>query len=78
MIIGAEIKTCRKSIGLSQLKLAARLQIQGILIDSHPIFKVLTGRRSISNIEIIFIAEVLQVKIPWLLKDAEGWKLKEI
>jgi len=61
---------------MSQQKLAARLQIQGVRIDRSAIAKIETGRRPVSDIEIVSIAEVLDVKIPWLFEDTKTWKLE--
>lgn len=56
---------------MSQAKLAARMQIDGIKIDRSAIAKIETGRRPISDIEIAFIAQILDVEIPWLFADSK-------
>ncbi len=76
-IIGPRIRTARKRLDLSQQKLAARLQIQGIRIDRSAIAKIETGRRPVSDIEIISIAGILGVEIPWLFEDSEKWMLEK-
>jgi len=58
---------------MSQEKLAVRLQVMGISIDRSAIAKIETGRRPVSDIEIVTIAEILGVEIPWLFGDSRDW-----
>lgn len=70
-IVGLRIKAARKEARLSQSKLAAELQLQGIKIDRSMIAKLESGRRPISDIEIIEIAKILNVPVPSLFEDSE-------
>jgi HTH-type transcriptional regulator, cell division transcriptional repressor len=72
-IVGPKIRTARKSADMSQEKLAARLQVMGISIDRSAIAKIESGRRPVSDIEIVTIAEILGVEIPWLFGDSRDW-----
>lgn len=56
---------------MSQSKLAAELQLQGIKIDRTIIAKLESGRRPVSDIEIIEIAKILNVSVPSLFEDSE-------
>lgn len=72
-IIGSRIKTARKESHMSQMGLAAKLQVMGIVIDRSAIAKVETGRRPVSDIEIAAISRILNVQIEWLFAQREDW-----
>ena len=69
-IVGIRIKAARKAAGFSQMKLAAEMQLLGIKIDRSTIAKLESGRRPASDIEIIAIAKILNVSIPWLFENS--------
>lgn len=58
---------------MSQDRLAARLQVMGINVERSAIAKIETGRRPVSDIEIVAIAEILGVEVPWLFADSKDW-----
>ena len=70
-IVGLRIKAARKKAKITQMKLAAELQLMGIKIDRSIIAKLESGRRPASDIEIIAIAKLLNVSIPWLFEDSD-------
>jgi transcriptional regulator with XRE-family HTH domain len=70
-IIGLNIRQARKTIQITQMDLAARLQVLGVVIDRSAIAKIETGRRPISDIEIAAISQILNVEIAWLFKDCK-------
>jgi transcriptional regulator with XRE-family HTH domain len=70
-IIGLKIKEARINTGISQLSLAAKLQVLGLKIDRSAIAKIETDRRPINDIEIAAIAEILNVSISWLFECSE-------
>ncbi len=65
-IVGLRIRAARKEAGFTQMKLATSLQLRGIKIDRSSIAKIESGRRPITDIEIIAIAKILVVPIPKL------------
>lgn len=69
-IVGLRIKGARKNAKMTQMKLAAELQLLGIRIDRSTIAKLESGRRPASDIEIIAIAKILNVSISSLFKDS--------
>jgi len=71
--VGSRIKTARKESHMSQMELAARLQVMGIVIDRSAIAKVETGRRPVSDIEAAAIARILSVHIEWLFAESDNW-----
>jgi transcriptional regulator with XRE-family HTH domain len=70
-IIGLNIKQARKATHITQMDMAARLQVLGVVIDRSAIAKIETGKRPISDIEIAAIAQILNVEIAWLFKDSK-------
>lgn len=52
------------------MELTAQLQLLGLKIDRTSIAKIESGRRPVSDIEIIAIARVLNVSITSLFKDS--------
>ena len=70
-IVGLRIKAARKEARISQMKLAAEMQLLGIKIDRSTIAKLESGSRPASDIEIIAIAKILNVSIPSLFEDSD-------
>ena len=70
-IVGINIKAARKKANMTQMKLAADLQLQGIRIDRSAIAKLESGRRPVSDIEITAISKILNVPILDLFKDVD-------
>jgi transcriptional regulator with XRE-family HTH domain len=71
-IIGARVREARKQNRITQLELAARLQILGITIDRSGIAKLESGARPASDIEVAAIARILKVSIPWLFGESNS------
>ena len=75
-IVGIRIKAARKEARMSQMKLAAEMQLQGIKIDRSTIAKLESGRRPVSDIEIIVIARILNVSIASLFDGCDAIQLE--
>jgi len=69
-IVGSRVRKARKEAGITQMELAARLQVLGITIDRSGVAKLESGRRPASDIEVAAIAKVLKVPIPWLFEES--------
>ena len=69
-IIGSRVRKARKESRVTQMGLAAQLQLLGITIDRSGIAKLESGRRPASDIEIIAIAKILNVSIADLFEDS--------
>jgi transcriptional regulator with XRE-family HTH domain len=50
--------------------LAAKLQLLSITVERSGIAKIESGRRPVSDIEVLAIATILDVSIPWLFEDS--------
>lgn len=66
-MIGARIEQKRKELGMKQKELLARLQINGIELNSSGLSKLEGQLRSVSDFELVAIAKALDVSIDWLL-----------
>lgn len=71
-IIGSRVRKARKESRVTQMELAARLQVLGITMDRSGIAKLESGRRPASDIEVAAIAKVLKVTIPWLFEESNN------
>lgn len=71
-IVGSRVRRARKEAGITQMKLAAQLQLLGIKIDRSSIAKLESGIRPASDIEIAAIARILNVPIAWLFEDSDS------
>ena len=62
-ICGINIAKFRKECKLSQKKLADRLQLAGLDVDKNAVQRMESGQRFITDIEIVFLARVLEKSI---------------
>jgi len=56
---------------VSQVDLAARLQLLGLKIDQSGVSKIEQGHRPVLDLEVIALAKALKVSSSWLLKEAD-------
>ena len=70
-IIGQNIRKDRKNAGMTQMELAAQLQLLGVKIDRSTIAKIELGLRPLSDIEVIAIARALKTPVLSLLGESE-------
>ncbi len=66
-ICGARVREARKRLNLSQENLAARLQINGIIIERDSISRIEIGTRFVADYEILMLCKVLNVTPAYLL-----------
>ena len=68
-IIGKRVRQARKDDKppITQLDLVARLQTAGVKIDQSGLSKLESGRRPVSDIEVVELAKALKVDVEWLL-----------
>lgn len=69
-ISGDRIHQARTTIRLSQADLAARMQINGVIIERGAISKIETGNRFVTDYELLIFAKVLGVSMEWLTDQA--------
>ena len=70
-VVGPKIREARYAGGqrVSQEELAARLQTLGIELDHTAISKMESGKRPVSDMEIIAISKALGVKVESLFRS---------
>lgn len=65
---GKRVRERRRQLGLSQEQLAARLQLAGFEINQKAVSRIETGLRVVPDYELLFLAQALDVTVPWLLE----------
>ncbi len=70
-ICGEKIRQARAKKRLTQDNLAAKMQIEGIIIERDSISRIELGTRFVPDYEIPIFARVLNVSIEWLLTSDE-------
>ena len=68
-LCGDKVRQARQKIRISQSDLAARLQIEGIIIERDSVSRIEAGTRFVADYELKIIAKVLNVDILWLLDE---------
>ena len=66
-VCGEKVAALRKALGISQRKLADRLQLAGLDIDKNAVQRVECGKRFVTDIELLYLANVLDVTVAELL-----------
>jgi len=73
-IIGVNVRRARKAAKpvVTQKELVARLQVLGITIDQSGLSKIENGQRSVSDIEVVALAEALKISPLSLLQKVDA------
>lgn len=69
-LCGTRVAKYRKSLNKSQRELADALQLLGLDVDKNAIQRIEAGKRFVTDIEIVYLAKVLNVTYEDLLEDA--------
>ena len=64
---GDKVREARQKLRLSQSDLAAKLQVEGIILERDSISRIESGTRFVADYGLIFLAKVLKVDVKWLL-----------
>ncbi len=70
-ICGRNIAALRKARGLSQNQLASQLQLHGLDVDKNAIQRIEAGKRFVTDIELVYLCDVLGVTYADLLDRSE-------
>lgn len=70
-ICGSKIKETRNLRKLSQAELAARLQIESVILERDSISRIENGARFVSDFELLILAKTLRVDPKWLLCEPD-------
>lgn len=66
-ICGERIHVARCKLRLTQSDLAAKLQINGIIIERDSISRIEIGTRFVADYELRELSKILKVSVGWLL-----------
>ena len=67
---GKAVAIRRKQMGKSQRELADALQLAGLDVDKNAIQRIEAGKRFVTDIELVYLAKVLDVSVDMLLADS--------
>ena len=70
-VMGPRIREARRRGGqkVTQEELAVRLQFLGVELDRTAISKIESGKRPVTDSEIVGISKALRVKVAWLFGE---------
>ena len=68
-LCGTQIAKYRKAMDKSQRELADALQLLGLDVDKNAIQRIEAGKRVVTDIELVYLAKVLNVSYEDLLND---------
>lgn len=73
-VVGPRVRQARKLAipRVSQVDLAARLQILGLKIDQSAVSKIEQGYRPVLDLEVVALAKALNVSAAWLLGESNA------
>ena len=66
-ICGDRVHEARCKLRLTQSDLAARLQLQGIIMERDSVSRIEIGTRFVADYEIRELSKILDVSVGWLL-----------
>ena len=66
-ICGERVKEARKKLKLSQENLAAKMQIEGVIIERDSISRIEIGTRFVADYELLVLCKILKVSPEYLL-----------
>ena len=66
-ITGGPIRRARLRLGWSQSDLAAKLQLEDVIIEQKAVSRIELGERLVTDYELLALAKVLKVSVMWLL-----------
>ena len=66
-ICGERVRSARKKAGLSQIDLAAKLQVSGVVIECNSISRIESGARFVADYELLALSNILGVTPAFLL-----------
>lgn len=66
-ICGARVREARRKLNLSQENLAAKLQLEGVIIERDSVSRIEIGTRFVADYEIVALCKILKVTPSYLL-----------
>lgn len=69
-ICGERVARCRKQMNISQRQLADALQLLGLDVDKNAVQRIEAGKRFVTDIEIVYLAQALRTTVNDLLDQS--------
>ena len=66
-LCGARVKVSRKRLNLSQEQLAAKMQLEGAILERDCISRIEIGTRFVADYELMILSKILKVSPAYLL-----------
>ena len=66
-LIGARVESARKNQGMKQKELLAQLQARGVDLNASGLSKLEGQIRYVTDMELLALADILNVSVNWLL-----------
>jgi len=66
-ICGNRVREARVKQRITQSDLAARLQVNGVIIERDSISRIEIGTRFVADYELKLLSQILNVSVAWLL-----------
>ena len=66
-VCGKRVKEIRKNLNLSQENLAAKLQLEGVIIERDSVSRIEIGTRFVADYELAVLCKILKVSPAYLL-----------
>ena len=70
-LCGDKVREARQKQRMSQSDLAAKLQVNGIILERDSISRIESGTRFVADYELLILSKVLKVEMLWLLSGDE-------
>lgn len=70
-IVGVRVEQARKAKKMKQRELLTKLQVRGIELNASGLSKLEGQLRSVTDIELVTLADILDVSVEWLLTGEE-------
>ena len=70
-ICGERVKLARQMRKMSQSDLAAKLQVENVIIERDSVSRIEAGTRFVTDYELKVLSKVLRVSIMWLIDEEE-------
>ena len=66
-ICGTKVKEARKRLKLSQEQLAAKLQLENVILERDCVSRIESGARFVADYELLVLSKILKVSPAYLL-----------
>ena len=68
-LCGDKVREVRNKRRMSQRDLAARMQVEGVMLERDSVSRIENGTRFVADYELKILARIFGVSLDWLLSD---------